>query len=139
MILDLYSRQAVGWAMDKTMTAPWVCKALQMARWRRTMSTGVIMPTDRRRQYGSKQHQRMLRKHRFISSMSAKGNCFDNACAEAFCHALKVETIYGNRDPTRHAVRQEVFQYIETFYHTTRLHATLSCVSPTAFEAAAVA
>ena len=81
----------------------------------------------------------MLRKHGLVCSMSAKGNCYDNACAETFFHSLTIEAIYGNRYSTRQAVRQEVFEYIETFYNTIRLHSTLGYVSPMAFEAAAVA
>ena len=71
--------------------------------------------------------------------MSGTGNCFDNACAETFFRSLKVEAIYGNRYPTRDSVRQEVFEYIETFYNTTRLHASIGNVSPSHFERAVVA
>ena len=112
---------------------------LQMALWRRKMPRGVIMHTDRGSQYCSKQYQRMLRKHGLICSMSGTGNCFDNACAETFFHSLKIEAIYGNRYPSRESVRQEVFEYIETFYNTTRLHSSLGYVSPSQFEMAAVA
>lgn len=139
VILDLHSRQVIGWAMEKTMTAQLVCDALQMALWRRKMPRGVIMHTDRGTQYCSKQYQRMLRKHRLICSMSGTGNCFDNACAETFFHSMKIEAIYGNRYPTRQSVRQEVFEYIETFYNTIRLHSSIGYVSPLQFEMAAVA
>ncbi len=139
VILDLHSRQVIGWAMDKTMTAQLVCDALQMALWRRQMPRGVIMHTDRGSQYCSHQYQRMLRKHALICSMSGTGNCYDNACAESFFHSLKIEAIYGNRYPTREKVRREVFKYIETFYNTTRLHSFLGYVSPSQFEMDAVA
>jgi putative transposase len=139
VLLDLHSRQVIGWAMDKTMTAQLVCDALQMALWRRKMPRGVIVHTDRGSQYCSNQYQRMLRKHGLIYSMSDTGNCFDNACAETFFHSLKIEAIYGNRYVTRESVRQEVFEYIETFYNTTRLHSFLGYVSPSQFEMDAVA
>lgn len=139
VLLDLHSRQVIGWAMDKTMTAKLVCDALQMALWRRRKPRGVIVHTDRGSQYCSNQYQRMLRKHGLICSMSGTGNCYDNACAETFFHSLKIEAIYGHRYPTRDSVRQEVFEYIETFYNTTRLHSSLGYVSPSQFEMAAVA
>ena len=71
--------------------------------------------------------------------MSRKGSCYDNACAESFFHSMKIEAIYGERFPTRHSIRQEVFEYIETFYNTVRQHSTLGYISPEAFEATAVA
>ena len=58
--------------------------------------------------------------------MSGKGNCYDNACAESFFHSMKIEAIYGERFPTRHSIRQEVFEYIETFYNTIRQHSTVN-------------
>jgi len=125
--------------MDETMTAQLVCNALQMALWRRKMPRGTIMHTDRGSQYCSHAYQRMLRKHGLVCSMSGKGNCYDNACADTFFHSLKIEATYGNRYPTRQSIRQEVFEYIETFYNTTRLHSSLGYVSPTQFEMAAVA
>ena len=139
VILDLHSRQVIGWAMDKTMTAQLVCDALQMALWRRKMPRGVIVHTDRGSQYCSNQYQRMLRKHGLICSMSGTGNCFDNACAETFFHSLKIEAIYGNQYPTRDSIRREVFEYIETFYNTIRLHSSLGYISPSQFELTAVA
>ena len=139
VILDLYSRRVIGWSMDKTMTAKLVCDALQMALWRRKMPRGVIVHTDRGSQYCSKAYQRMLRRHGLVCSMSRKGSCYDNACAESFFHSIKIEAIYGERFPTRHSVRQEVFEYIETFYNTVRQHSTLGYISPEAFEATAVA
>jgi len=139
VILDLHSRQVIGWAMDKTMTSKLVCDALQMALWRRKMPQGVIVHTDRGSQYCSKAHQRILRRHHLVCSMSGKGNCYDNACAESFFHSMKIEAIYGERFPTRRSIQQEVFEYIETFYNTIRQHSTLGYISPDAFEAAAVA
>ena len=139
VLLDLHSRQVIGWAMDKTMSAKLVCDALQMALRRRRKPRAVIFHTDRGSQYCSNQYQRMLRKHGLICSLSGTGNCYDNACVETFFHSLKLEAIYGHRYPTSDSVRQEVFEYIETFYNTTRLHSSLGYVSPSQFELAAVA
>ena len=110
-----------------------------MALWRRKMPREVVMHTDRGSQYCSNQYQRLLRKHGLICSMSGTGNCFDNACAETFFHSMKIEAIYGNRYPTRDSIRQEVFEYIETFCNTIRLHSSLGYVSPSQFEMAVVA
>ena len=88
-----------------------------MVLWRRKRPRGIIMHTDRGSQYCSHQYQRMLRKHGFICSMSGK----------------------GNRHPSRQSVREAVFEYIETFYNTTRLHSSLGYLSPSQFEMAVVA
>lgn len=138
-VLDLYSRRVVGWAMSERMTADLVCNALTMALWNRHMPCNVIMHTDRGSQYCSKDFQQLLNKHGLICSMSGKGNCFDNACAESFFHTLKVELIHGERFATRDQVRQAVFEYIETDYNTTRRHGALGYISPVAFEALHVA
>ena len=139
IVLDLYSRQVVGWAMSERMTAALACDALKMALWRRHMPTGVIVHTDRGSQYCSGDYQRLIRTHGLVCSMSGKGNCYDNACAESFFHTLKVELIHGERFATRHKLRQEVFEYIETDYNTTRRHSALGYISPAAFEALNVA
>lgn len=135
VILDLFSRQVVGWAMNERITAALVCDALQMALWRRNRPGGVLVHTDRGSQYCSDAYQRVLRQHGLVCSMSGTGNCYDNACVESFFHSLKIETIHGEQFPTRKDVRQEVFEYIETFYNTTRQHSALGYVSPEAFEA----
>ena len=88
-----------------------------MALWRRKMPAGVIVHTDRGSQYCSHEYQRLLRRHGLVCSMSGKGNCYDNACVESFFHGLKVEAIFGERFLTRNSIRQEVFEYVETFYN----------------------
>lgn len=104
------------------MTAQLVCDALTMALWRRRMPTGVIVHSDRGSQYCSGAYQALLDEHGLICSMSGKGNCYDNACAESFFHSLKVEAIHGERFNTRQAMRQAVFEYIEVDYNLTRRH-----------------
>ena len=139
VVIDLYSRLVVGWAMSERMTAQLVCDALQMALWRRRMPTGIIVHSDRGSQYCSGVYQQLIREHELICSMSAKGNCYDNACAESFFHSLKVEAIHGERFATREEMRQTVFEYIEVDYNRTRRHSANGFISPEAFEALEVA
>jgi len=134
-VIDLYSRLVVGWAMSERMTAHLVCDALKMALWRRGMPTGVIVHSDRGSQYCSAAYQALLDEHGLICSMSGKGNCYDNACAESFFHSLKVEAIHGERFGTREAMRQAVFEYIEVDYNRARRHSANGYISPTAFRA----
>ena len=138
-VIDLYSRLVVGWAMSERMTAQLVCDALQMALWRRRMPTGVIVHSDRGSQYCSGAYQALIKKHGLLCSMSARGCCYDNACAESFFHTLKVEVIHGDRFATREKMRQTVFEYIEVDYNRTRRHSANGYISPEAFEAQRVA
>lgn len=133
VVLDLFSRMVVGWAMDKRMKAELVCDALQMALWRRRMPKGVIVHSDRGGQYCSRKHQALLKKHQLLCSMSGKGNCYDNAVAESFLHTLKVELIHGERFATREDMRRAVFEYIEVDYNRTRRHSANGYISPLAF------
>jgi len=139
VVIDLFSRLVVGWAMSERMTAQLACDALRMALWRRRMPTGVIVHTDRGSQYCSGTYQALIRQHGLLCSMSAKGNCYDNACAESFFHTLKVEAIHGDRFATREEMRQRVFEYIELDYNRTRRHSANGYISPEAFEAQQVA
>lgn len=138
-MIDLYSRRVVGWAMSERMTAELACDALTMALWRRGMPRDVITHSDRGSQYCSAAYQRLIKRHGLRCSMSAKGNCYDNACAESFFHSLKVEAIHGERFATREMIRQTVFEYIEVEYNRTRRHSTNGYISPEAFEARKVA
>jgi transposase InsO family protein len=135
VVIDLYSRLVVGWALAERMTADLVCQALQMALWRRKMPKGVIVHSDRGSQYCSTVYQGLLTKHQLICSMSAKGNCYDNACAESFFHTLKVETIHGERFATRVEMHSAVFEYIEVDYNRNRDHSAIGYMSPAVFEA----
>lgn len=134
VVIDLYSRQVVGWAMSERMKAKLVCNALQMALWRRAMPSGVIVHSDRGSQYCSKRFQRLVTRHSLRCSMSRRGDCFDNACAESFFHTLKVELTHGVRYHSRDELRREVFEYIETYYNRVRRHSAIGYVSPTVFE-----
>lgn len=135
VMIDLYSRKVVGWAMSERMTATLVCDALEMALWRRKKPKGVIVHSDRGAQYCSKDYQKLIADHDLLCSMSAKGNCYDNACAESFFHSLKVESIHGERFATRQAMKEAVFEYIEVDYNRTRRHSANGYLSPEVFEA----
>ena len=136
IVLDLFSRKVVGWSMSERMTASLVCDALRMALFRRKRPRGVIMHTDRGSQYCSRDHRDLLDTHGLIASMSAKGNCYDNAAMESWNHSLKIEAIHGERFATRAQAKAHVFDYIEVDYNRDRLHSTLGYVSPEQFERA---
>jgi putative transposase len=138
-VIDLFSRKVVGWAMSDRMTAELVCDALMMALWNRKMPKNVIFHSDRGSQYCSARFQGLIRKHQLRSSMSAKGNCYDNAVAESFFHSFKVEAIHGERFATRSDMRATVFEYIEVDYNRIRQHSANGYLSPEAFEAAKAA
>ena len=134
IVLDLFSRRVIGWSMSNRMTKELVCDAMSMAISQRTDFTNVIMHTDRGSQYCSKRFQRLLEAHDIRSSMSKKGDCYDNACSESLFHTLKVEAIHGKLFPTRESMREAVFEYIETDYNQIRHYTTLDNTSPVQFE-----
>jgi putative transposase len=133
-VMDLYSRKIVGWAMDKTMTKELVMAALKMACNRQKPEKGVIHHSDRGVQYASNEYQKLLKKHQMISSMSRKGNCYDNACIESFHGILKRELVYQTRYKTREEAKKSLFEYIEFFYNSKRIHSTLGYYTPNEFE-----
>lgn len=138
-VMDLYSRKVVGWSMGERTTATLVCDALRMALFARKMPREVILHTDRGSQYCSREHRALLDEHGLTASMSAKGNCYDNAAMESWNHSLKVEAIHGERFATREQAKAHVFDYIEVYYNRTRLHSTLGYLSPDEFELSRVA
>ena len=133
-VVDLFNRKVVGWAMDSTMTKELVASALKQAIGRHNPPAGIIHHSDRGTQYASYEYQELLREHGFITSMSRKGNCYDNACMESFFGTLKTELIYLTRFKTRAEARLAIFDYIEVFYNRTRLHSKLGYKSPADFE-----
>jgi putative transposase len=139
VVLELYSRRVIGWAIAERMTASLVCDALIMALWRHRMPKGVIVHSDRGSQYCSAAYQKLFDKHQLIGSMSKKGDCYDNAAMESWNHSFKVEAIHGERFPTRSYAKQQVFEYIEVYYNRRRLHSKLGYVSPETFETKKVA
>lgn len=136
VIIDLFSRQVVGWSMDERITRKLTLNALRMAVNRRNPGPGLVHHTDRGSQYASADYQRMLRVHKMICSMSRKGNCWDNAVVESFFHSLKTEMIYWEEFTTRDEARRKIFEWIEVFYNRYRRHSTLGNLSPVNFEIA---
>lgn len=135
VVIDLFSRTVVGWAMDKRMTRQLVIDALSMAVQRRRPPSGLIFHSDRGSQYASADFQSLLVKHGMRCSMSRKGDCWDNAPVESFFGSLKQEMVFHQRYSTRFHARQSIFDYIERFYNRSRLHSTLGYKSPANFEA----
>lgn len=135
VVIDLFSRSVVGWAMDKRMTRQLVIDALTMAVQRRRPPLGLIFHSDRGSQYASADFQSLLVKYGMRCSMSRKGDCWDNAPVESFFGSLKQELVFHMRYPTRFYARQSIFDYIERFYNRSRLHSTLGYKSPADFEA----
>ncbi|MEL0552157.1 IS3 family transposase [Raoultella lignicola] len=134
VVIDLWSRAVIGWSMSSRMTAQLACDALQMALWRRKRPENVIVHTDRGGQYCSANYQALLKRHNLHGSMSAKGCCYDNACAESFFHSLKVECIHGEHFISREIMRMTVFNYIECDYNRWRRHSASGGLSPEQFE-----
>lgn len=134
VVLDLYSRFVVGWAMGERVTRDLVMNALTMAVWRRQPQAGLIVHSDRGSQYASNDYQKLLAQHGFLCSMSRKGDCYDNAVMESFFHTLKVEQTEGQRYATREEAKADVFEYIEAYYNRQRRHSTLNNQSPCDFE-----
>ncbi|EOT0583559.1 TPA: IS3 family transposase, partial [Klebsiella pneumoniae] len=130
VVIDLWSRAVIGWSMSSRMTAQLACDALQMALWRRKRPENVIVHTDRGGQYCSADYLALLKRHNLHGSMSAKGCCYDNACAESFFHSLKVECIHGERLISREIMRMTVFNYIECDYNRWRRHSACGGLSP---------
>jgi len=134
-VIDLCSRKIVGWSMADHMKADLVSDALKMAVARRLPDQGLLHHSDRGVQYASDDYQRLLQLHKMRPSMSGKGDCWDNACAESFWATLKTELVHHQQYATREQARQSVFEYIEVFYNRKRLHSSLEYLSPEAFEA----
>lgn len=130
VIIDLYSRSIVGWSMDKRINKALVCDALHMALWRRGFPKNVIIHSDRGSQYCSKRYQKMVKQFNLHSSMSRKGDCWDNAVAESFFHSLKVELVYQTYYSDQEEARYDVFEYIEAYYNRIRRHSSLDYKTP---------
>ena len=134
VILDLFSRRIVGWAMDQTLARSLVMSALDMAIAGRHPGSGLLCHSDRGSQYASDDYQDRLKEVGIVCSMSRKGNCWDNAPTESFFASLKKEMVYRTRFETREQARTAIFSWIEVWYNRKRRHSTLGYLSPEAFE-----
>ena len=134
VVLDLFSRQIVGWAMKSRMTADLAVDALLMAVWRRKPKQPVLVHSDQGCQFTGGEWQDFLKTHNLSCSMSRRGNCHDNAVAESFFQLLKRERIKRRIYATRDEARSDVFDYIEMFYNPIRRHGSNDGLSPVEFE-----
>jgi putative transposase len=134
-LLDLFSRKIVGWAMSDSIDAALVEKALRMALYQRQPGLELLHHSDRGSQYASHQIRDILVANQILVSMSAKGNCYDNAVMESFWGTLKNEWVNHQKYQTRSQAQTDIFSYIEGFYNTVRLHSTLGYLSPAEYEA----
>jgi putative transposase len=132
-VIDLFSRQVVGWSMQPHMHASLVTDALRMAWFRRQPAPGLVFHSDRGSQYCGNEFQDALKAYGMKSSMSRKGNCWDNAPTESLWGRLKVGRLYGRKFATQREAMDEIIDWL-TFYNHSRLHSTLDYVSPMRFE-----
>ena len=129
-VKDLYTKELVGYAINKRMTADLVCRALNMAIKNKRPSQGLIVHSDRGSQYCSHAYHKIIEQHHFKGSMSGKGNCFDNVPIESFWDTLKNELVYHQEYKTRFTATNEITQYIELYYNQTRIQKGLGYRSP---------
>jgi len=134
VVLDLFQRKILGWSMSHRINKKRVMDALQMGIWRCRPKAGLIFHSDRGSQYCSHNFLNLLKAHKMLSSMSRKGNCWDNAVAESFFGSLKTERVYFTKYSTREDARRDVVDTIEMFYNSKRWHSYLGYLSPMAFE-----
>ena len=134
VVLDLYSRMAIAWAMGSRLTETLATEALTMALGRRQPSAGLLHHSDRGSQYAALLYRELLARHGITVSMSRRANCWDNAVVESFFHTLKTELVFHRRYATRDEAKQDIFEWLEVFYNRTRRHSTLGYRSPAEFE-----
>lgn len=134
VVIDLYSRRVVGWAMQSRQTTDLVLQALLMAAWRRKPKRTVLIHSDQGSQFTSIDWMSFVKHHNLEHSMSRRGNCHDNAVAESFFNLLKRERIRRRTYKTTDQERSDVFDYIEMFYNPKRKHTNNGMLSPADFE-----
>lgn len=129
-VMDLFSRKIIGWHMNQRMTKELVLTALDRAYARQRPKVTVLHHSDRGSQYASHEYQERLIRYNMQSSMSRKGNCYDNACIESFHSLLKRECVFLTRYVTRHQAKLDIFEYIEFFYNNKRIHSSIGFATP---------
>ena len=133
-ILDLFSRQIIGWSMGPKNNTALVQNALTMAIWLRGKVNDIIVHSDQGSTYASGDYQKQLSDNNLRCSMSRKGECLDNAVAESFFGSLKNELVFHEDYKSRAEARQSIFEYIEVFYNRQRRHAFLNYMTPVEYE-----
>jgi putative transposase len=133
VVLDLFSRRIVGWSMGSAITAELACRALDMAWYNRMPAAGLIFHSDRGSQYASRCYTELLAGHGIRASMSRKGNCWDNACAETLFGSLKVERLHGMQFHGHRQAKDATLDWL-LWYNGSRMHSTLKYLSPAKFE-----
>ncbi len=133
-VIDLYSRQIVGWSMADNMRSKLVNDALTMALFQRKPKKGLIWHTDRGSQYASQSHRSILKDHKITQSMSRKGDCWDSVVAESFFHTLKTELTNHYQFENQQEAKNVIFEYIEVFYNRIRIHSANNYLAPVEFE-----
>ena len=134
VIIDLFSRMVVGWALSSSLSHEMVVTALKRAIRRRRPGKRLIFHSDRGVQYACGGFRKELAKHGFIQSMSRKGDCWDNAVSESFFAVMKTELVYDERDEGHKDTLHSIFEYIEVFYNRQRRHSTLEYLCPSEYE-----
>jgi transposase InsO family protein len=134
VVMDLFSRRIVGWAMSENIDSKLVQSAMKMALLHRNPDKGLIHHSDRGVQYAAEDFQDLLDDNKVVCSMSRKGNCWDNACVESFFGNLKAEWVKEKIYETFEDSKKDIFNYIEVFYNRKRRHKTLGYVSPVVYE-----
>jgi putative transposase len=134
IVLDLFSRRIVGWAIRDRMQKGLAIEALQRAIAVRKPRSGLIHHSDRGSQYCSADYRKIVSSHGFVASMSGRGNCYDNAMVETVFKTIKSELIWRTAFTTRWQATKAIGQYIEGFYNPRRRHSSLGYISPAAFE-----
>ena len=130
VVLDLFSRRVVGWSMAPNLERTLVIDALKMAITARNPLEGLVHHSDRGSQYASYDYQKLLQKSKMVTSMSRRGNCYDNAPTESWFATLKRELVYRTYYTTYAQARQDIFEYIEVWYNRQRKHSTIGYMSP---------
>ena len=134
-VIDLCSRKIIGWAMADHLKSQLAIEALEMAIVRRKPDPGLLHHSDRGVQYACGDYRDRLDEHAMVRSMSARGNCYDNAVMESFFGTLKNELVHHEQYATHEQARGSIFEYIEVFYNRQRTHSSLGYLSPEQFEA----
>jgi len=135
-VKDICTKEIVGWATADNMKVELCINALKSAVMRHRPPKGLIHHSDRGVQYCSRAYQSLLNKNQMICSMSRKGNCYDNACAETFFSTIKCELLYHKKYATREAAHKDIFWYIESFYNRKRRHKAIGNMSPIQYKEA---